>query len=76
MNCETLAEGLTDFLEGDLEPADEAAALEHLSTCESCERVLASTNDTIAVVGEHGRLSLSQDDRDRILNGITGKLAD
>ena len=32
MNCTTLADRLTDFLEGELTPAEESAAIAHLST--------------------------------------------
>ncbi len=67
MTCEVLATHLTDFLEGDLPEAAEAAALEHLSTCQSCEGVLASTREVVALANEHGRAPLSKEDRSRLL---------
>jgi len=41
MQCESLAEQLTDLMEGLLDEQTEAAALEHLASCSSCEQVLA-----------------------------------
>ena len=43
MRCEDLAERLTALMEGTLDPRDEEVALDHLSSCPSCERVLADT---------------------------------
>lgn len=70
MQCHELAERLTDFLEGDLTAPEEAAALEHLSTCNHCETVLADTKAVTAMVGEHGRPELSDGDRDRMLGSL------
>ena len=70
MQCHELAERLTDFLEGDLTAPEEAAALEHLSTCNQCETVLAETKAVTAMVGEHGRADLSHDDRERMLGSF------
>ena len=53
MNCATLADRLTDFLEGELTPAEESAAIAHLSTCTSCEGVLADTRKVVPVSYTH-----------------------
>lgn len=76
MNCDSMAARLTDLLEGDLSEDEEAAALEHLSTCESCERVLAATRSNIDTVHGHGRLLLSDADRQRLIGEITDQLTD
>ena len=44
MNCSELEAHLTDFLDGQLGPATEAAALEHIATCARCEAVLAASS--------------------------------
>ena len=75
MQCHELAERLTDFLEGDLTAPEEAAALEHLSTCSHCETVLADTKAVRAMTTEHGRVELSDADRDRMLGSLLDEAA-
>lgn len=74
MDCATLAAHLTDFLEGDLAPEEEMAALDHLSTCTACEVVLAETRSVVDLAHDHGRVPLSDDDRSRMLNGVIQKI--
>ena len=70
MNCTTLATHLTDFLEGDMSATDEAAAIEHLSTCNSCEGVLADTRRVLQLSHDHGRATLTDQDRTRLLDKL------
>ena len=74
MNCEQLAERLTDLLEGDLDNDEEAAAVEHLATCAACELVLAETREVIGLARDHGRVSLSSDDQDRLWSRLIGEV--
>lgn len=74
MNCETLAANLTDFLEGDLAAEEEMAALEHLSTCNACEVVLAETRNVVDLAHDHGRVALTDEDRSRMLDGVIRKM--
>ncbi len=76
MRCEDLADRLTDFMEGDLDAEEESAALEHLASCESCERVLAETRDVVSLAAEHGRPELTAKDRARMFSAITSEMAD
>lgn len=76
MECEDLAEMLTDLLEGDVDADQEAAALAHLASCDSCERVLAGTRAVIEVAHEHGRVALGPDDRERMFSKISAELPD
>lgn len=51
MNCRTLVELVTDYLEGAL-PDDEVAAIdEHLAGCEDCRTFLEQMRTTIRVTG-------------------------
>jgi len=70
MECDDLAELLTDLLEGDVEPAVEEAALAHLASCEECERVLAGTRSVIDLAREHGRVDLEPEDRQRMFRAL------
>lgn len=70
MDCAQLEANLTEFLEGLLDPAAEAAALEHLATCERCDEVLTQTRSVIALAGEYGRVHLGADEREQLLARI------
>ena len=71
MRCEQMAEHLTDLMEGNLAEEEEAAALEHLASCPACETVLAETRDVIELVGDHGRVPLSDEDKARMFGAIS-----
>ena len=62
MRCEDVFDNLTDLLDGALPAAVEAAALEHLATCERCEITLAETRSL---------LDLAADDRPAVLDPPT-----
>lgn len=70
MDCADLEANLTDFLEGLLDDASEAAALEHLATCERCEAVLAQTHAVIDLAHQHGRVELAAEERARLWQRI------
>ena len=74
MECEDLAEMLTDLLEGDVEEEQEAEALAHLASCGQCERVLAETRDVIDLAHEHGRVNLDAEDRARMFRELNARL--
>ena len=76
MNCEDLAELLTDLLEGDVDADQEEAALAHLASCEACERVLAGTRYVIEIAHERGRAALEPDDRQRMFRELNAKIPD
>ena len=76
MDCETLAGQLTNFLEGDLLEHEEMAAITHLSSCDSCDLVLAGTRKTIQLARQHGRARLSDQDRLRILGSVINEVGE
>jgi len=74
MQCDELAERLTDFLEGDLDPETEEEAIEHLATCDHCEVVLSKTREVTKLAHDHGRVTIGEADRDRLFDGIASRL--
>ncbi len=70
MDCSELEANLTDFLDGVLDAEAEAAALEHLATCDRCEAVLAETRSVITLANRHGRTELAPRDREELLRRI------
>jgi len=63
-------------MEGDLEEVEQAAALEHLSSCSKCEAVLTETRDVVALAHDHGRVELSETDRARMLSTLLNGVDD
>lgn len=70
MECDELAANLTDFLEGELDAAFEAAAVEHLATCAACETVLAGTRSVIGLAPEVGRVEVPPALRESLLAAV------
>ncbi len=70
MECSELEANLTDFLDGGLDAASEAAAVEHLATCEHCAAVLGQTRTVISLANRHGRVTLTAEERDQLLRRI------
>ena len=73
MDCEDVAERLTDLLEGELAADEESAALDHLATCTACETVLAGTRDVIGLAKQHGRVELSEESRADLWSRVVGE---
>lgn len=74
MDCETLFEHLTDFLDRGLTPEQEGLALEHLARCLHCERVLDQTLKVTRLVAVHGRSPLAGDHRHDMLGRLLGSI--
>jgi anti-sigma factor RsiW len=70
VTCDEVEANLTDLLEGALAPALQAAALEHLATCDRCEAVLRGTRAAVDLAQRHGRLVLEPAEREQILDRI------
>lgn len=75
MKCTELAAQLTDFIDGNLMPDVQAAALEHLATCTQCETVLAGTRALMGVAVQHGKFQLSSRERQTIINRVLPRAA-
>lgn len=74
MQCDEMADRLTQLMEGELESADETAALEHLASCERCDSVLTATRDVVRLAHDHGRPALDYEARARMLGSIVAEL--
>jgi len=70
MNCSDLEANLTDFLDGLVDAETEAAALEHLATCERCDTVLAQTRVVMSLASRHGKVELDPVERSLLLDRI------
>jgi anti-sigma factor RsiW len=51
MNCHTLVELVTDYLEGALPTADRTRLEAHLAECDGCQHYLAQIRTTIRLTG-------------------------
>lgn len=63
MQCEDLADRLSELIDGELDEVTEAAAIEHLASCEACVQVLGETRSAIELVRANGRPELTTDMR-------------
>lgn len=70
MTCEELFDRLTDFLDGALEPDEEAAALEHLATCRRCETTLEETRTLVQLADDERPVALDPAARASLLARI------
>ncbi|WP_371403321.1 zf-HC2 domain-containing protein [Kribbella sp. NBC_00662] len=70
MTCAELVELVTAFLEGTLDPDTERQFIEHLAICDGCETYVDQMRRTIAEVGRVEPESLSDETRDRLLEGF------
>lgn len=70
MTCAELVELVTAFLEGTLDPDTERQFIEHLAVCDGCETYVDQMRRTIAEVGRVEPESLSDETRDRLLEGF------
>ena len=67
MNCQTLVELVTDYLEGALPEADRERLEAHLAVCEGCTRYLAQIRTTIRLTGRLREEDLEPLARERLL---------
>jgi predicted anti-sigma-YlaC factor YlaD len=51
MHCEEFVELVTAFLDGALDPDDQARVVEHLDLCDGCSRYLDQVGVTISALG-------------------------
>jgi anti-sigma factor RsiW len=74
VRCEDVFDNLTDLLDGAL-PADvEAAALEHLATCERCEITLAETRSLLDLAVDDRPVELDPPTRASLLSRIVAEV--
>ena len=68
MNCQTLVELVTDYLEGALPAPDRERLEAHLAVCEGCTRYLEQIRTTIRVTGMLREEDLEPEARERLLD--------
>jgi len=75
LTCDQLDAMLSEFFDGTLTEAEEAAAAEHLATCDACRVVVHDLDRVGELARAHGRLELPPDAKARIraiLDGADG----
>lgn len=70
MTCEELLQYLSDYIDRNLDEELEAAAQEHLATCENCRVVLSTTEQTITLFRERGQRTIPAARRQRLFNQL------
>ena len=70
MTCDDLDALLPEFLDGSLEPDQEADAAEHLATCEQCRIEISELEGVGELYRRHGRPILPPEARQRIRKAL------
>ena len=70
MDCVELVELVTAYLDGALDPIGRRRLVEHLATCEGCDRYVAQIQTTIDELGHLPAERLSGEARDRLLSAF------
>jgi anti-sigma factor RsiW len=70
MTCDELDTLLSEFFDGSLDEAQEAAAGEHLATCDQCRLQVSELEGVGELYRRHGRLTLPDNARDRIKRAL------
>jgi len=68
ITCRQFVELVTRYLDGALDPAEEARFAEHLAACDGCDRYLAQFRRTIDAVGHLPADSIPAGTRDHLLD--------
>lgn len=67
MNCKSLVELVTDYLEGALPEAERASLEDHLAVCEGCSAYLEQMRVTIVLTGMLTEDAIPPDGREELL---------
>ena len=74
MNCKGVIRQLTDYLDGQLDPALVAELTRHLEHCEDCRLVVDTTRKTIEIYCNTEPLPLPAGMRERLQRALAEKL--
>lgn len=72
LSCQELTELVTDYLEGALDPAEQARFEEHLEECGNCELYLEQIRATIRLTGSLGPEAISPEAEEALLHAFRG----
>ena len=67
LSCKELVELVTEYLEGNLPPADRERFEVHLTTCSGCTNYLQQIRQTIHILGKLTEETIASQTRDELL---------
>ncbi len=74
MNCKNTLLQLSDFLDGDLDPALTEELKKHLAACDDCRVVVDTTRKTIKLYCNTEPIPLPEDVEKRLQQALAAKL--
>ena len=74
MTCQQVLSQLSDYLDGDLDPALVQSLTRHLDHCEDCRIVVHTTQKTIEISCNSEPVPLPQDVRERLRRSVSKKM--
>jgi predicted anti-sigma-YlaC factor YlaD len=70
MSCNELVELVTEYLEGEMSPADRSRFEQHLNKCDGCRNYLDQMQETISALGRIPPESLTPEAEHRLLKAF------
>ena len=69
-DCRTLLSQLSDYIDGDLDPARGREIEQHVDGCSNCRAVVETLKETVAIYHVLPRSELSPDAAERLCNAL------
>ena len=74
MNCKGVIRELSNYIDGDLEPAVKQELERHLEHCEDCTMILDQTKKSIEILCDSKPVQLASDVRSRLHAALRRKI--
>jgi anti-sigma factor RsiW len=74
LNCKGVIRELSNYIDGDLDPAAKQELERHLEHCEDCTMIVDQTRKSIEVLCDSRPVELSSDVRSRLHAALRNKL--
>ena len=75
MNCKGVIRELSNYIDGDLEPAVKQELERHLEHCEDCTMIVDQTKKSIEILCDSRPVELPSDVRSRLHTALRKKLS-
>jgi hypothetical protein len=74
LKCEDIWAGISDYLDGDLEPLQHLAMTEHIGQCKSCQAVLEGVRNVVSLYGNENLFAPAPGFQRRLRSWLTERV--
>lgn len=75
MNCKGVIREISNYIDGELEPAEKLDLERHLAHCEDCTMVVDQTRKTVEIFCDAAPVELPADVRSRLHDALRRKMS-